>query len=49
VDRERKRLGVFSKYLPKIAQFSTKLAGREKLPDIEKLLRSVRKFGAEET
>jgi DNA topoisomerase-6 subunit B len=49
VDRDRKRLGVFSKYLPKIAQFSTKLAGREKLPDIEKLLRSVRKFGAEET
>jgi len=49
VDRDRKRLGVFSKYLPKIAQFSTELAGREKLPDIEKLLRSVRKFGAEET
>ena len=49
VDRERKRLGVFSKYLPKIAQFSTKLAGKEKLPNIEKLLKSVRKFGAEET
>lgn len=31
VDRERKRLGVFSKYLPKIAQFSAKLAGREKI------------------
>jgi DNA topoisomerase-6 subunit B len=48
VDRERKRLGVFSKYLPKIAQFSTKLAGKENLPDIEKLLASVRKYGSEE-
>lgn len=48
VDRERKRLGVFSKYLPKIAQFSAKLAGREKLPDVEKLLASVRKHGSEE-
>jgi DNA topoisomerase VI subunit B len=48
VDKERKRLGVFSKYLPKIAQFSTKLAGKENLPDIEKLLASVRKHGAEE-
>jgi len=48
VDRERKRLGVFGKYLPKIAQFSAELAGKERLPDIEKLLKSVRKFGAEE-
>jgi DNA topoisomerase-6 subunit B len=48
VDREKKRLGVFSKYLPKIAQFSTKLAGKERPPDIEKLLTSVRKYGAEE-
>jgi len=48
VDREKKRLGIFNKYLPKIAQFSTKLAGKEKLPDIEKLLTSVRKHGAEE-
>jgi len=48
VDRQRKRLGVFSKYLPKIAQFSTQLAGKEKLPDVEKLLRSVKKFGTEE-
>jgi DNA topoisomerase-6 subunit B len=49
VDKERKRLGIFAKYLPKIAQFSSDLAGKEKLPDIEKLLRSVQKFGAEET
>jgi DNA topoisomerase-6 subunit B len=48
VDRERKRLGVFSKYLPKIAQFSTQLAGKQKPPDIEKLLTSVKKYGAEE-
>jgi DNA topoisomerase-6 subunit B len=48
VDREKKRLGIFNKYLPKIAQFSTKLAGKEKLPDIEKLLTSVRNYGAEE-
>jgi DNA topoisomerase-6 subunit B len=47
VDRERKRLGVFGKYLPKIAQFSTELAGKQKPPDIEKLLKSVRKFGEE--
>jgi len=49
VDRERKRLGVFGKYLPKIAQFSTQLSGKEKIPDIEKLLASVKKFGTEET
>jgi DNA topoisomerase-6 subunit B len=48
VDRERKRLGVFSKYLPKIAQFSTQLAGKQKPPDIEKLLTSVKKYGTEE-
>jgi hypothetical protein len=49
VDRDRKRLGVYSKYLPKIAQFSTQLAGKEKPPSIEKLLASVKKFGEEET
>jgi len=48
VDRERKRLSVFSKYLPKIAQFSTQLSGKKKLPDIEKLLKSVPQFGDEE-
>jgi DNA topoisomerase-6 subunit B len=48
VDRERKRLGVFSKYLPRIAQFSTMLAGKKRQPDIGKLLKSVQKHGAEE-
>ncbi len=49
VDKERKRMSVFSKYLPKIAQFSTKLAGKKELPDVEKLLASVKKYGEEET
>jgi DNA topoisomerase-6 subunit B len=49
VDKEKKRLSIFAKYLPKIAQFSSSLAGKEKLPDIEKLLKSVQKYGAEET
>ncbi len=48
VDRERKRMGVFSKYLPRIAQFSMQLAGKQKPPDIEKLLKSVKQFGDEE-
>jgi len=48
VEKERRRLGVFSKYLPKIARFSTELAGEKKIPDIEKLLRSVKKFGGGE-
>lgn len=47
VDREKKRLGVFGKYLPKIAEFSTKLSGKDKVPDIERLLRSVRRYGVE--
>jgi hypothetical protein len=34
--------------LPKIAQFSTQLAGKEKTPDIEKLLKSVKQYGDEE-
>jgi len=49
VHMEKKRLGIFSKYLPKIAEFSTTLAQKEKLPDIDKLLKSVQKYGAEES
>jgi len=48
VDREKKRISIFSKYLPRIAQFSAMLAGKERIPDIEKLLKSVQKYGAEE-
>jgi DNA topoisomerase-6 subunit B len=44
VAKERKRLSVFSKYLPKIARFSTDLAGKKEEPDIELLLKSVRKY-----
>ncbi len=48
VHNEKKRLSIFSKYLPKIAEFSTTLAGETRKPDIEKLLKSVQKYGAEE-
>jgi DNA topoisomerase VI subunit B len=48
VDREKKRISIFSKYLPRIAEFSAMLAGKEKIPDIEKLLKSVQKYGSEE-
>ncbi len=44
VAKEKKRLSVFSKYLPKIARFSTDLAGKTEEPDIELLLKSVRKY-----
>lgn len=43
-EKERKRLTVFSKYLPKIAKFSTDLARKKEEPDIELLLRSVKKL-----
>jgi len=48
VHNEKKRLSIFSKYLPKIAEFSTTLAGETRKPDIEKLLKSVQKYGTEE-
>jgi hypothetical protein len=44
VERERKRLSTFSKYLPKIAQFSTELAEKKHPPDITKLLKSVKVY-----
>jgi DNA topoisomerase VI subunit B len=46
--QEKKRLDVFEKYLPKVAQFSTKLAKEKKEPDIKPLLKGVIKYGAEE-
>ena len=48
VEREKKRLSIFAKYLPKIAKFSTELAGRQKEPDIQRLLESVSVVGAKE-
>ena len=47
VDREKRRLSVFAKYLPRIAEFSTTLAGKEKQPDIQKLIKSVQKYDTE--
>lgn len=44
IERERKRLNVFAKYLPKIATFSTELAGKDEEPDIQPLLRSIDRF-----
>jgi DNA topoisomerase-6 subunit B len=48
VHNEKKRMGIFSKYLPKIAEFSTMLAGQTEKPDVEKLIKSVQKYGTEE-
>ena len=47
VQKEKQRLDIFEKYLPKIARFSAELAGK-KPPDIKPLLRSVVKYGFEE-
>jgi len=49
VHMEKKRLSIFGKYLPKIAEFSTTLAGKDKKPDIQKMLKSVQKYGSEES
>jgi len=37
VERQVRRLSVFSKYLPKIAEFSAKLGGLRTLPNMDKL------------
>jgi DNA topoisomerase-6 subunit B len=44
IERQKKRLDVFEEYLPKIALFSTKLAGKKKEPDVRSLLKSVSKY-----
>jgi len=41
IEKERRRLDIFAKYLPKIAEFSMKLSDKEILPDIEPLLNAV--------
>ncbi|MEM2123341.1 MAG: DNA topoisomerase VI subunit B [Candidatus Bathyarchaeia archaeon] len=46
VEMERKRLGIFLKYLPKLASFSTKLAGEREEPDINQLLKKVSRLVA---
>ncbi len=42
--REKVRLSIFSKYLPKIAEFSTKLSGKKELPNLEEVLGKARKL-----
>jgi len=37
-ERDRMRQDVFRKYLPKIAKFSTELAGKDRIPDVESLI-----------
>jgi DNA topoisomerase-6 subunit B len=46
---EQQRLSVFSKYLPKIAEFSTKLSDKKKMPDVNPLLKrlGIRRIEAE--
>ncbi|MFA5364840.1 MAG: DNA topoisomerase VI subunit B [Candidatus Bathyarchaeia archaeon] len=49
VAKEKKRLSVFAKYLPKIAKFSTDLAGKTQEPNIDLLVKSVKKYDEEES
>ena len=44
VEKEKIRFDTFSKYLPKIGRFSTELSGEKKIPDVDYLLRSVKKI-----
>lgn len=48
IEHERKRIDLFGRYLPQIAKFSTELAGKKKIPDIQPLLRSIRRYGQKE-
>jgi DNA topoisomerase-6 subunit B len=41
IQRERRRLNIFAQFLPKIAEFSAKLAGYDEPPDVEPLLEAV--------
>ncbi|MBS7656066.1 DNA topoisomerase VI subunit B [Candidatus Bathyarchaeota archaeon] len=47
IEREKKRFGVFAKYLPKIALFSTKLSEKKKEPEIKTLLKKASKIEEE--
>lgn len=48
IEYERRRIDLFSKYMPKVAKFSTDLAGKKKVPDIKPLMRSIRRYGEKE-
>jgi len=41
IAREKRRMNIFSKYLPKIAEFSAKLSDVKELPDLQPLLDAV--------
>jgi DNA topoisomerase-6 subunit B len=45
---EKRRVGVFEQYLPRLAAFATKLAREEKVPDIKPLLRQAAKYTQDE-
>ena len=53
VEHERKRIDVFSRYLPKVARFSAELSGESTKPDseyekmVKPLLHSLLRFGSE--
>jgi len=47
IAHDKHRLDVFQKYLPRIASFSTKLAGKSKQPDVSPLLKSVLSYEEE--
>ena len=48
IEYERKRIDLFATYLPQVAKFSTELAGKRKMPNIDPLLRSIRRYGEKE-
>jgi DNA topoisomerase-6 subunit B len=48
IAHDKHRLDIFQKYLPKIASFSTKLAGKAKQPDVSPLLKSVLRYEEED-
>ncbi|RLI22976.1 DNA topoisomerase VI subunit B [Candidatus Bathyarchaeota archaeon] len=42
--KELRRLNIFARYLPKIARFSTDLAEKKRAPNVDKLIRSVKRI-----
>jgi DNA topoisomerase-6 subunit B len=44
VAHDKRRLDVYEKYLPKLAEFSTKLAGKTKVPNVAPLLKAAVKY-----
>jgi DNA topoisomerase-6 subunit B len=46
---DKRRLDVFQKYLPKLAEFSTRLSGKSKVPNIDPLLKAVTRYQEEES